>query len=52
MRESFRTQTGGSIEDMEVVEVKRKLDETKKNTEPQESTRPAEEMKEIGRAHV
>ena len=34
---------------MEVVEVKRKLDETKKNTEPQESTRPAEEMKERAR---
>ncbi len=38
----------GSIEDMEVVEVKRKPDEVKKTPEPQEPTRPGEEMK--GRA--
>lgn len=38
----------GSIEEMEVVEVRRKPDEAKKNPEPRESARPAEEMK--GRA--
>lgn len=36
----------GSIEDIEVVEVRRKPDEAEKNADPQEPTRPVGEMKE------
>ena len=39
----------GSIEDMEVVEVRRKPDEGKKSPDVQELRRPAEEMKERAR---
>lgn len=39
----------GSIEDMEVVEVRRKPDEGKKSSDPQGPTRPAEGMKERAR---
>lgn len=35
-----------SVEDIEVVEVRRKADEEKKDPDPQEPTRPAGEMKE------
>lgn len=39
----------GSVEDIEVVEVRRKPDEAEKSPDPQEPTRPAGEMKERAR---